>query len=214
MISNKQLRAGRALLNFDQKEITDATGINVNQISAFERGMAGLSVKNINKLTEFFISSGIEFLPYDGVRFAPNGAIRSLSGREGLRELYDDIYKVAETVGGAIDIFNGLPKAIITNLGEDWYKSHIERMIKIKDRYCLRAIVQDGDQNFIGSEFASYKWWDSSSFQERMIYIYDSKVAFVSFEPSINIILINQTEIADSQRALFETAWSNAGNID
>ena len=154
MISNKQLRAGRALLNLDQKEITDATGINVNQISSFERGIAGLSVKNINKLTEFFISSGIEFLPYDGVRFAPNGAIRSLSGKEGLRELYDDIYKVAETVGGAIDIFNGLPKAIITNLGEDWYKSHIERMIKIKDKYCLRAIVQDGDQNFIGSEFA------------------------------------------------------------
>ncbi len=213
MISNTQTRTARALLNQDQKEISLATGINVNQISAFERGVAGLSVKNIKKLTEYFVSSGVEFLSYDGVRKSPDGSMRVLSGKEGLRELYDDIYNVCQMIGGKIDIFNGLPSAIIDNIGKEWYQAHIERMKIIKDHYHLRVIVQERDTNFIGSEIASYKWWSSDTFQERMIYIYGSKVAFIAFEPSISIILLNQTQIAKSQRALFETAWGNAGEV-
>lgn len=210
MISNTQIRAARGLLNLGQNDLAKVTKINPTQISAFERGTAGLSVSNTQKIYDFFVSSGVEFLSFNGVRMKPTGALRTLSGKEGLRELYDDIFHTAKNIGGKIDIFNGLPNDIIESLGNDWYENHIERMKDIKNQYTFRVIIQKGDNNFIGAKFATYRWWAPDSFHKKMIYIYGSKVAFIAFEPNIEIIQINQQEIAESQRALFETAWGNA----
>jgi len=213
LISNTQARAARGLLNLGQNDLAKKTRINPTQISAFERGAAGLSVANTKKIHDFFVSSGVDFLPFDGVRMKPTGSLKTLSGKEGLRELYDDIFQTAKNTGGKIDIFNGLPNDIIESLGKDWYAEHTERMKDIKNKYTFRVIIQKGDNNFIGAKFATYRWWAPDNFHKKMIYIYGSKVAFIAFEPNIEIIQINQQEIAESQRALFETAWGNAEEI-
>ena len=87
IISYQQVRAARALLGLDQKDVSESTKININQISAYERGVAGLSVKNIQKLTIFFQERGLEFIDHEGVRKKPDATLRTLNGKEGISDL-------------------------------------------------------------------------------------------------------------------------------
>lgn len=206
-ISRKQARAARAYLSLEQADVHMGTGISKNQISKFEKGNAGLSPRNLDKLYRFYQSRGIEFTEEDGIRSRPGMEKKEYHGQVEFRAFFDDIYETSKT-HREINIFNGVPSLLIKWLGFDWYEMHSVRMGKIK-KLNTKVIVEHGEKNLIGRNFAKYKWFPKNKFHKDTIYIYGDKVAFINFGDDVRVLVIHQKDIAESQRILFNIAWGS-----
>lgn len=207
-ISPKQARAARALLAQSQADIHEVTGISVNQISTYELEKAGLNAANLTKLQEYFEGHGLEFMD-GGVRERPQQIVRHLEDREGFRVFMNDVYETAQKMGGEICLFNGVPEKMLHHLGADWYQNHKQRMTEIKKNFNFKVLICEGDENYIGDSFVEYRWFPKDKFNEQTIYIYGDKVALISFEDKVSIVIIEQPDFTRSERVLFNLAWDN-----
>lgn len=87
---------------------------------------------------------------------------------------------------------------------------HADRMDKISKDFDFKIIVQEGDQQFIARSFAQYRWFPKDRFNDRTLYCYGDKLAFLNFsKDDVKIMVMNQAEIASSFRELFKIAWDN-----
>lgn len=211
-VSRLQLRAARVLLELDQKDIEAAEVISRQGLSKIEKGEVKPKAETLNKLIGFFEGEGIEFLEDDGVR-RRRSYIQRLTGTEGLRTFFDDVYKVAKEQGGEFIIFNGMPSELVKWAGEHWYEGHAKRMAEIKGNYTFRVIVEHGETNLIGKDFVTYKWFPEDEFHEHTIYTYGDRAAALSFRDEVQILVVRQKEWAESNRAWFQHVWEYAKDV-
>jgi transcriptional regulator with XRE-family HTH domain len=207
MVTASQIRQARAALNLGQQEVAEACGIHKTTLSDIENEKSAGSSKAFGALQSFFENQGLEFIEGDGVRQSKS-VIKRYNGATEFRLFYDDIYSVAKKTGGEIYLFNGVPSLLIKWLGEDFYKMHAERMTKIKNNFNFKVIIRQEDKQLIGSGFVTYRWFPSQLFNNKTIYIYGEKVAFIDFkEDDVQVIVIEQKEFSESERVLFQIAW-------
>lgn len=207
-ITSYQIKAAIALAAADKAAIAEYAGISIPQLTNIEAGRSEGSAATINRIVEYLENKGVVFTKY-GVEKRPDGFVE-LKGISGLRGFYDDVYYVANNNGGSFCIFNGVPSLIIKTLGEDYYEAHAKRMEAIKSNYDFKVIIEHGDTNFIGSKFVEYRWFPKDQFNEKTVYIYGNKVAFISWGETPHILIINQVDIAAAQRSMFDCAWRTA----
>lgn len=207
-ITKNQIKAAIALIGLEKVALAEYAGVSINQLTNIVEGRSDGSTATNNRIIECLENEGAVFTK-QGVEKRPDGFLE-LKGIAGLRNFYDDVYFVANNQGGSFCIFNGVPNRIIETLGEDFYKAHAERMEAIRNNYNFKVIIEHGDTNFIGSEFVEYKWFPKDQFNEKTVYIYGNKVAFISWDESPQILIINQADIASAQKSMFECAWRTA----
>lgn len=212
IVTHHQLRAARSLLDMDQKDVAAGVNIAANSIGRIERGEVQAQEKTKQKLVDFFEMSGVEFTECDGVR-KRRSYIKRYSGQEGIRAFFDTVYDVAKNGGGDFTIFNGMPSDLTKHAGEDWYKAHAARMTSVKDNYNFRVIVEHGETNLIGRDFVTYKWFPNDEFHPCTIYTFGDWVGFLTFDNEVNIVVVREKIMAESQRALFNRVWEYAKDI-
>jgi hypothetical protein len=95
-------------------------------------------------------------------------------------------------------------------MGPEKWKKHVERMIKIKDKFDIRIIVKENDEFFPASAYSKYRWFPASLFNDRTFYSYHEKLAFLNFrEHDVDITIMRQPEFAAGYRTLFKIAWDH-----
>ncbi len=172
------------------------------------------SKHTIDTLSNYFESQGIDFFSNNGVAFKPDTKV--YRGREGFRLFMDDVFEVADTVGGEICLFNARPANWIKWLKKDWYEKHSERMQKVLEEkgFNFRVTAQKGDYSFIGKKFVEYRWVPDKLFNQQSIYVYGNRMALMSFdEDAVEIFVIHKQEFADSFRAMFDHIWETVAEI-
>lgn len=201
-----QLAAARALHKpkLDIRSLATEVGMSTTTISQFERGKQNMSRLNRDKIALFFKNRG--------VRFTDTGVERErgyqiLRGRDGFVQLYEQLFDAAQQEGADLCLHNGVSSLVIDALGQDYVERHKERMKRMSDCFRYRAIVEQGDNIQFGSSYAEYKFFPSNLFIDKTKYIFGSKLAYVDFEGEIEIILINNQKIADSERTAFNLVW-------
>lgn len=65
MVTDGQVRAARAMLNWTQRQLADATGLTERTINAVEDGKAKVYPSTIQKIVGAFESEGIRFMNSD-----------------------------------------------------------------------------------------------------------------------------------------------------
>lgn len=207
MITAAQLRSAKAMLNLDQATVCGACGINKATLSNIENEKSTGNANTLNALQLFYESRGVEFIDGDGVRQSTT-ALKKYRGAAEFRQFYNDLYETAKSVGGDIWLYNGVSDLVLNNLGADFLKMHVERMLKIKDRFTYRVVVKEGDESFLGSTYCDYKWLPSERFNDKTIFVYGSKVAFVNFDnDDVLVIVLEQADTAQTMRDFIEHAW-------
>lgn len=205
-ITFAQCRAARGLLGWSQQELAKKCDMHKQTISNFEANHGSPSKETIEKITHIFEIGGIEFIDSEGVRLNRNQVI-VYEGQKGIRDFFDDVYKEASS-GCEINLFNGVPNLLIKGLGKEYYDMHAQRMLKIKDKFSAKIIVEESEKNFIATGFAEYRGFPKDRFNNRTIYIYGSKVGFFTFsEDNVSIRVFVSAELAASMRVLFDIAW-------
>ncbi len=203
----EQMRMARAKLDLSQDQVAEAIGITKKTLSNAENATNKLSSDNIDRLKFFYVSHGLEFTDFNGVRETPSG-LRTFKGKSGFQEFYEDQYKSFKSIGGDVWLYNGVSKNVIDGLGSDYVEMHKARMSKIKANINYRVIVEEGDATMFGSDYAHYRWLPKEQFNDKTIYVYGSKVGLVNFDNDITVVLIDQQEFADTMRMLFDNMWN------
>ena len=84
LITGRQIRAARALLDISQDDLANAAGLTKQGISKIEDGSVQPREGTIADIAKVFEERGIEFTENSGVRLKPQG-VEVLVGQEELR---------------------------------------------------------------------------------------------------------------------------------
>lgn len=207
MLTAKQIKAARAMLDWSRAELAAACGVSEANIIRLEAGGDGRS-DTFKKITDAFEGNGIVFTQTGGIEPA-RPELRTFSGATGLQRFFDDVYNTIRDHGGEV-VITGFHEDIFTEtLGKEFHYMHMERMAKLKN-YTMRCLIEDGDKNFLASHYCEYRWSPRGEFRPVAFYIYANKIAFIQFDIPVDapsVMVIKSTQITDAFRAQFEGMW-------
>lgn len=212
-ISPAQIRAARALLDWNQQLLADKVGVSKHTISKIERGDIQGGTKTLAKIHTILVIAGLDFIEDDGVKKKTTG-ISSYAGREEFQEFYTDIAIAAEQSDQKDFLVSNVNEEhFLRWLNEDTLHKHYDSMKKHKISY--KILIAEGDTTTPGDNFnAEYKWMAADQFYSVPCYIYGDKVAFMSFEEdNINVFVIRHKNIVDLCRKQFHEMWNRAKDI-
>jgi predicted transcriptional regulator len=65
VVTSRQVRAARALLDWSQQQLADAAIVSLNALIRLERGQVDSRVSTLNAVVRALAKAGVEFIPAD-----------------------------------------------------------------------------------------------------------------------------------------------------
>lgn len=189
--------------------LAEKIGISKQMMSVYLSGKSGLSSQNIQKMALAFDIEGIEFTTDDGVKRKSLNT-RTFRGQGGFLEFMNMVYETARDVGGEFCVSN-VDEALFTKfMGQEADDAYSEKMRGISGNYSFKILIQEGDKNFIASDYAEYRWVPKENFHSVPFYVFGNNLAFLIFGDDVIVHMIQNAEIADAQRTQFKLVWETA----
>ncbi|HEY8189973.1 MAG TPA: helix-turn-helix transcriptional regulator [Micavibrio sp.] len=202
MITKEQCRAARALLDWTQQDLANASAMSKTAINNFERGMRDVRVESMQAIRGAFESAGIEFVGDYGVH-KRRDTVRILKGPDAMPRLWDDIFETMKDRGGEVLISN-LDERRSHEAHPSLLEAHLQRL---KAHHITeRLLCCEGDSYFIQpADF--YRWLPRNVFQAGMsTFLYGNKVAMQLWQEAM--IVVVQSEAAyEAEKHRFEYLW-------
>lgn len=208
MITRFQITAARALLEWTQDDLANASGVSKDMISKIEGGKSAGSLKSIQAIEDGLSVAGIEFGDNDSVKRSAS-QIRVLKGQKGFLDFYDDVFEEVQKTGAtSVSVSNVDERKFVQWQGEQ-LKEHSERMRTLGTKY--KILIQHGDTYFPASNYAEYRWMPEGTFYSVPFYIYGKKVAMLIFdENEPRIYILNEPELCSVYKAQFNSLWQQS----
>jgi DNA-binding XRE family transcriptional regulator len=222
LITGRQIRAARALLDMSQDDLANAAGLTKQGISKIEDGSVQPREGTIMDIVRVFSDRGIEFTEHNGVRQIGDTVIR-LEGTKGFKEFLDDVYAIAtqpcsrEWGDKPIYIGHVDDRYFAEYLG-DYFTSHIQRMNTLGDLK-MKILVRERPHTLIQKEKekSGYREYRQSLAEGNVpFYVYGNKLAILIFQEDkpVQIVVISSELVSKAYRTQFETMWNSAKSID
>ncbi len=206
MITIQQIKAARALLEWTQEDLAQASGLSKPSINTLERRIANPKIETMLTIQRCLEEAGVEFLE-GGVK-TTSFALKTkvFEGSDSLLLLLNDIF---ETLKGTDK------ELMIAGIDESKYQSlggkHVLEQINKRIKYGIKTklLSCEGDRNFI-EPIEHYRWVPKDFFSRTPYYVYDNKYAILLWGPPQKIVLIENQEIAETFRQQFLALWDVA----
>jgi transcriptional regulator with XRE-family HTH domain len=214
MLTGKQIRAARMLIEWDAEDLAEKSGLNRETIFNIERGSVQARSTTLEKIVRAFSEYGIEFLEDQGVRFRPEGT-DILNGSAGLEVFFDQVYSFLSTRGGLVCV-SGVDEAqFAAHHGAALAAAHVQRMNKLVEQRGgieFRVLLREGDTNFMATSYCHYRWQAADNFVATPFYVFGDSLALITFQakPAPKIMVIRSEAFADAYRKQFDVAWKIA----
>lgn len=206
MITVTQIKAARALLDWNQLDLARAAGLSKPALANVERGSAVPRPETMTAIKTALEQAGIEFTDGPGVRLAHEKLnVEIFRGHDSIARLWHD---VLHTLRRGEERLIGYVQEdkYLANTGAE-FKTMMQKYKKagIKGRILSRR----GDTNF--SDFTSeYRWVPETRFLDVPYYVYGNKYAVLLWNPSPRVIVIENKILADNYRTQFNRHWEAA----
>lgn len=214
MITGRQIRAARALLDMSQDQLAKLAGLTPQAIRKIEDGSVQPREGTIADITKVFAEQRLEFTDHEGVRFRPEG-IDVLEGAEGFEQFYDRVYMHVKKYGGLICVSGVDEEQFAQHHGADHAEAHLTRMAKLTEArkdISFQILIKEGDLNFLADAYAAYRWQPKEFFTATPFYLFGDNLALITFdaEPAPRILIIRSPVFAEAYRKQFQIAWNTA----
>jgi transcriptional regulator with XRE-family HTH domain len=218
ILKSRQIKAARALLDWSQDDLADASSLSVATIRKLEIGHISPRGQTTRAIRRALEDAGLEFLEPDGVRHRPD-EILIYRGKEGLIDFYDDVFNTAKRKSGEIvlvcpnpNVFYADPNAFYKDILKDYRDSHVGRMTQIQDKTTIKCIFTENSGTIETAAYAEYRWISKNYVNPVPFYVYDDKyaVSIVEADSSPKIVVIRSRSVADTFRKQFFSMWEKA----
>jgi transcriptional regulator with XRE-family HTH domain len=206
-ITTAQMRGARGLLNWSQSELSKRTGISTTSIGNIEAGNTQPREATMKLIRQAFENSGIEFIGTEGMR-VKNDTVDIFEGQQGFLTFFDNVYQTLMTEEASIYACN-IDESIFEKWAGDTAEKHLSRMSSIESLHC-KVLLKEGDNNFIASNYAEYRWLPQNLFSSVPFYVYGSKLAIILFGAEPKIIVLNNSAVTEAYKKQFMGLWDIA----
>ncbi len=209
-ISSEQIRAGRALLDWSQKELAKHAGLSLNALNNIERGVANPKLDTMLSIQKALEDAGVEFLDAKGVRL--QGERLEIDRFEGAKclEAYYNEFLTAFPEGDGEVVFNGISNNRVGDMMgkrlEIYRRFEKEAM---RRNICERCLIKDQETTFMAQRNI-FRWSSDEFFSEMPFAVYGDNVAMLLWGPPMRLIVIRNHDIAKTFRKQFEFMWQSA----
>ena len=213
MLTGRQIRAARSLTGMNQTELAALAGMTPQGILKIEDGSVQPREGTLADIQRVFAERRIEFTDNEGVRFRPEG-VEVLNGEKGLEKFSDNVFAFAQLTGGIIRQV-GIEENAFEKYAHEVAEMHRKRMfelVKTKNNIQVKAILQNGDYDFISSDYAEYRWYPPKIPAAVPYYIFGDTVCIFTFDTDSppKIVLITCPAISLAYCKQFDDTWSIA----
>ncbi|MDD2324832.1 MAG: helix-turn-helix transcriptional regulator [Alphaproteobacteria bacterium] len=137
-LSSHQVKAARALLDWSQDVLAEATKLSAATIRKIELGTISPRQGTMSVIRATFEEAGIEFIDSDGVR-RRSEEVMTYFGGAGRKDFYEDMFDYAKRTGCEIAIIDSTTASLIrTQEGEVFLKKLIDETLST-----IKCIVVD-----------------------------------------------------------------------
>jgi hypothetical protein len=192
--------------------LSSKTGISATSIGSIENGQTTPRASTLSVVKRAFEDAGIEFIGMEGVRVR-TGHVRVFTGKEGIKEFYDDIYQTLKTYEGDVLVSNVDERKFVEALG-DYTDVHINRMTELKDKIQYRILIREDDDFTPGAGYAEYRGLPRELISSVPFYLYGNKLAIIQFGQEINVIVLNYAAVAAAYRIQFKDMWERGSALE
>lgn len=213
MITGKQIRAARVLLDWDAEDLAHYAGVNRETIFNIERGTVQARPSTLEKIVRAFNDHRVEFLDDQGVRYRSEDVV-VLNGKTGLRRFFDLVFAHVQIAGGVIRQ-NGIEEKLFDKYGGDvtlFHRTRMAPLVQARKDIFVRAILAAGDMNFVCTNYASYKWHPQTAPDPIPYYLFGETVGIFSFagDQAPKIVMITSPVISQAYIKQFDQTWEMA----
>jgi transcriptional regulator with XRE-family HTH domain len=209
MITPRQIRAARAMLDWDASVLVERTGLNRNTITNAENAHSQTRVSTLETLAQAFESEGIEFTADEGVKLRPAG-IEQFIGEMRFEDFVYQVQDYLERFGGELCI-----SVSDEQLLQQRYKNIEAYRVRMKQLVAAERVRG----RILAVEGIFHKTWADLRRQPAMdhvpqasFYVFGDNLALISFEhdPSPYVVWHKRTPFAAIYLQAFNAAWDRA----
>lgn len=208
MITGRQIRAARSLLEWKADDLAKKAGLTRVTVSKIEADLVQPQEKTMASIIRAFDLHGVEFLEDEGVRVRKN-QLRVFSGKTGYKQYLDHIYLALKDAGGRICQFN-LSDSKNLPYADEYAAEHMARMEKIEG-LDARVLTIHGDHSF-PAKYCAYRWLDQKNKVLIPYYVYGDYVSMSTYKSHSNIQIVSIYSKLLSARYVdqFNLFWDSA----
>jgi transcriptional regulator with XRE-family HTH domain len=207
MITGRQIRAARSLLEWKAEDLAREAGLTRVTISKIESDLVQPQEKTTAGIIAAFDKFGVEFTDDEGVKIRKH-EIRVFSGSAGYKQFLDHIYSVVKD-GGNICQFNASDGVYLPH-ADEFVPAHLKRMSKIQGLNA-RVLTVEGDYNF-PAKHCDYRWLKKSDKVLMPYYVYGEYIEMPLFnsDHNIEVMSVHSKQLAEKFTEQFDLFWENA----
>ncbi len=207
MISAQQARAGRALLNWSQKDLSRESGVSLNAINNFEREIVTPRRDTLDALRRTLEQAGLEFIGETGVNRIQEKLDVEVVKTEGIAKALTDDICAALRAGIGNLYMNGV------DLGR-FPAEEVGEFVRIESAARSESLqrcvlLPYGDFSFLSRD-PVYRWTSREGVGEVAFITYGQTLVLLMWDPSPRAIIIRNRAVAETFRKQFEIRWAGA----
>jgi len=208
MIAIEQIRAGRAMLNWTQRELAVASGLSLRNIHNIEAGLVVPRLETLKTIKSALEKANIEFLDDCAVRLRRDVfSVEKYEGAGAVEFLVRDFLEAYRQGVKELLLCNTMEKRWVdmtpAMLNEEYFKALEHYGIK------ERCLIAYGDEYILGP-CTTYRWIPKEYFSEVSYGVYGETLMLIVWHPVVRVAVIRNATIADSYRRHFEFIWERS----
>jgi len=217
MITGRQIRAARALLEWDADHLAEKAGLSRDTIFNIEKGIVQARETTTERIVQTFAAYDVEFIPDEGVK-KKTDSITKLEGFKDFKFFMDQVYEAATqpySCDGTKPIcICNLDNSLFRKYMKDYHAIHVERLKKIEG-LTIKSLAAERDKNHVsGASYLVYKYLKELKAVVAPFYVFGDRFALIDFDVQDppKILMIHSPALARSYRDQFEIMWKNASD--
>ncbi len=198
------VKAARALMDWQQKDLAHAAGLSLSAIKSFEHASPGTRQRTHRAIRDALESHGIDFLSSGGLRRMDDvAATMRFTGKDFIGKWSEDIYAAVRKHGDEI---------LTVSTDETlWYQSSV---LPVNDEYLewakrlglkLKSLVPEG-QKMLYRSYRNYRAISPELIGKITYCVYADRLAFVIWKKK-QVIVLRNVFVSETFRNQFLYLW-------
>jgi len=208
-ISAAQIKAARALLDWSQEDLAEASGISISTIRTMELGKAPRACTLLD-IRNALQRNGLEFIDGDGVK-RRNTTVTTLRGADSCDSFFEDVLNTVSKRGGDVFFFTKSQDVLTRKSGMD-NLSNIDRLNVVHRHADVKCLLMDAvEQSFLMPAFPC-RMMPYKSLGVSSSIIYGDKYAHIMPDGHMDlmVVIFGVAPMINQDRRDFTSMWQNA----
>ncbi len=207
MISSRQNTAARALINWTQGDLAEATGLHLNAINKIENEAGEPRTSTMERIQAVCEASGVRFRGQRGVEIREDMfEMLRFEGADYIRHLIDDFLSVMR--GPQDEALICTPDERFFNESDPRQNDRYYKQMK-KAGFRERCITNRDYHLFVNEDKSAYRWLPEKVLGTMTTSVYVDRVAFIHWRVR-EVLIVRNKSLAATFRGQFEFMWSQA----